>query len=486
MTISGKEDISQFKSIVKVDGKKKRKIDKISLISDDLELERKLKWPVRWEKVVQIDCIGRHPIYGIEEKKNKNFMVNGVITHNTTQISVARTLFELGKDCNIRIKIVTNADGKSTDILTEISGNIKRNERIHEVFPKLRVPSGAFDNRSKLTIERTKIMKDPSVEAIGIMTSGSGSRSDRLIGDDVCNFRNSILEDSTRELLKKIWDGEFVGQHEPQGKIVYICTPWSGRDLTAKLQKLKVYEKRYYAIGEDFQPIWPSKWSREYLKERWRELGDEEFDRQYRNKVISEGARAISEEAIRQLKNYGAKNMPIDRTGFGIDPGMMRATGAKSAIFVMGYKDLPSGGVKMIPQEIREGLWTAPQLVKEIKDAYRVWEPQTMKVESNGFQLALAQWLEDDHEIGIRIEAAFTSAQKKQSIETGVKGMGLSMERGQWLLPLEGHKPECTCALCRWVRQLEEYPYGERDDMVMASWICSSGEWQGRPRIRSL
>jgi intein/homing endonuclease len=793
------------------------------------------------DRITGIRDIGYCKTTDVEVPGPENFVVNGFITHNTSQISVARTIYDLGRDPNLRFKIITNSDDKSTDILTEISENIRENDRVQEVFPKLRIPPGAFDNKHKLTVERTRIMKDSSIEAIGIMTTGSGGRTDRLVGDDVCDFRNAILEPATREVVKQKWDGEFIGSLEPDGRVRYICvlpntmvttekgskeiqdikvgekvltfggnfrevgqvfengykgeiigikvfhggeevwltpnhkipvkrkggikkiaadklrigdtlgypqytrqtekleafqefwedidfwyfcgmwvaegsivkkkgyvhfsfgtkdwedgigeriesfirtkldrspwkekrggdrssdkaltfgykelsqflavefgtkaygkrlpvwlwgldrdcllsfleglfdgdgtvqknqimlttvsrqlavdlhellmmrlgissgissiqrdriiiqgrsvkarptyyiqssqlkrfiygngtlrtrggeiennyglfrnpmiwkkirqierrdyegkvynlnvlggdstyslsgnfsvrncTPWHGRDLTQKLKKLKIYTVCEHRIGEHFEPLWPTKWGVKYLMHRFDELGVEEFDRQFRNKVVSEGARAISSVAIGRLQHYEMDEMAVDRVILGVDPGMMRDTNSRSSLFVLGMKDSDKGSVK-IPLEIREGDYTAPELVNQIKDLYFIYLPDTIKVESNAFQLALAQWLEADLEIAAKIDACFTSGRRKYDQVTGVKGMGLSMERGEWILPLKGHPEKvCQCTKCSWVRQLEEFPYGDRDDMVMSSWIAVSGELVGRPKIRVL
>ena len=53
----------------------------------------------------------------------------------------------------------------------------------------------------------------------------------------------------------------------------------------------------------------------------------------------------------------------------------------------------------------------------------------------------------------------------------GLPGLAAEMERGGWLVPLKGHEVTCSCGLCQWLIELENYPL-DFTDGVMASWFA--------------
>ncbi|RLF38177.1 MAG: hypothetical protein DRN21_05585, partial [Thermoplasmata archaeon] len=285
----------------------------------------------------------------------------------------------------------------------------------------------------------------------------------------VCDYRTSILEPGSRKVVIKKWEGEFIGTLEPGGRIWFVCTPWHNADLTAKLKSSGVYKVLEDSVGPHFEPLWPDKWPKARLIERWQELGPEEFDRQYRNKVVSELGRIISKLAVKNLIRKDIEDLDCDFNVLGVDPGMLRPEGTESAIFVLGYKD----GKKVV-RNVESSRYRIGELVQRIIDNAARWDVNEIFVENNAFQEALVQWLED--RVRVPVTGLFTTGQSKRSLKTGIKTMGLEMERGEWILPLAGHEIGCDCGKCRWVRQLEEYPYGELDDLVMAGWVASRGE----------
>ena len=116
----------------------------------------------------------------------------------TTQC-VARVLYLLGKNPNLRIKIVCSDDKTASDRVVLCRDMIDRNKWLHLVFPNLK-RSTSVDNWGKgsLTIERDLFSKDSSLEGAGILTAGIGQRADYILFDDVVNFQNAVQHPSER------------------------------------------------------------------------------------------------------------------------------------------------------------------------------------------------------------------------------------------------------------------------------------------------
>lgn len=144
----------------------------------------------------------------------------------TESISVIRTIFELGRNPNLRIKIVTQSDEKSSTILQQIANNILDNPKIRDVFPDLIPADRGSWSKHKLMVRRKAISKDPSIEALGVLSSGTGGRADLLIFDDIVDFRNAIQQPALREIVKEAYSSVWINLLEPDGRVVYIATPW--------------------------------------------------------------------------------------------------------------------------------------------------------------------------------------------------------------------------------------------------------------------
>ena len=111
----------------------------------------------------------------------------------TEQITIPRSCFEIGKNPNIRIKIATESDDLASKILSKIEGTILDNDRYHKVFPHIRRSKRGVWSRKALTVERKENLKDPTIEATGILTARTGGRADLIWFDDICGLRNTLL-----------------------------------------------------------------------------------------------------------------------------------------------------------------------------------------------------------------------------------------------------------------------------------------------------
>ena len=121
------------------------------------------------------------------------------------QITTGRVLWELGRNPNLRIKIAAQSDDRAGIICSALGDHITSNKRLHEVFPDL-VPAGdGAWTKTKLTVKRTKVLRDPSIHAAGVASSVTGGRADILFGDDVVDLRNAINVPAMRETVKNAW-----------------------------------------------------------------------------------------------------------------------------------------------------------------------------------------------------------------------------------------------------------------------------------------
>jgi len=201
----------------------------------------------------------------------------------TTQV-VGRAIWELGRDPDIRIKIVCATASMASERLMQIRRHLEENPRVKEVFPRLRPAARGRWTQSKLFVERASMGKDASVEALGISSSATGGRADLIIADDVVDRRNALQMPALRDSVKRAWFSDWTQLLEPEGRVIYICTLWQKDDLSHALMENPAYHVLFYAVGDELEAIWPEVWSRDRLQERRDEIGTIEFSRAYWNR----------------------------------------------------------------------------------------------------------------------------------------------------------------------------------------------------------
>lgn len=215
----------------------------------------------------------------------------------TTQ-AVGRAVWELGNDPDLGITIVCANDSKAKKRLGEIGNNIERNPDVKSVFPGLVVES---QSKTQLLIRRLGIARDYSVEAYGVLSSGTGDRSGLVIFDDVCDRRNSLTQPALRRQVKDAY-ADWLNLLGPTGRSWYLFTPWSNEDLSHDLIKQgnipllrKLVKVDWASDGSPryIEPAWPEMWGRAALMERLDKIQLRAFKRDFCGEAVDDSERVI-------------------------------------------------------------------------------------------------------------------------------------------------------------------------------------------------
>jgi phage terminase large subunit-like protein len=218
----------------------------------------------------------------------------------TTQLE-AHAIWQLGNNPNLRIKIVCASDSKAVERLFAITQHLEQNDRVRSVFPWLKPAQRGDWTKHKIVVDRPFITRDASIEALGVLSTATGGRADKLYADDVVDRRNALELPKLRETVKSAWDSDWSNLLEPTAQVVYNATPWHVADLTHKLRKNPTYRHMRQAVGvagDHFKPIWEEKWTRALLERRKLKIGQLEFDRGFRLIALSGDIATVSQDWI--------------------------------------------------------------------------------------------------------------------------------------------------------------------------------------------
>ena len=421
--------------------------------------------------------------------KEKKLVIVAPRDHGKTTQVVAHVLWRIGRDPNIRIKIVCQSDSNAKDRLSQVKQYIEDSEEYSKVFPHIKASTKAKDwTKHSITVARDAKSKDSTLEAWGVESSSTGGRADLIIFDDIVDESNALKHPSKRETIKIKFYNVWINQLGPDDELIYIGTRWHQDDLTGDLLKKDSYVSREYSIDEEFNPVWEEQWPKDALKERREDIGARAFDLGFRNEPISLEERTFDEDCLGLIQSdfdpntYMQKYMDECPIVMGVDLAQsQRSAGASTVFFIV----MLVGSTRYI-LDIRRGQWKSGRIVDELVHLNEFYQPSLIFVESNSFQETIINWVEamtDEEPYNVPIEGVFTST-NKTDIEMGVPALASEMGRGLWKAPYirKNHKDTCDsrqkCSFCDWYKELKDYPLGNSTDTVMANWFAMRAIWK--------
>jgi len=429
--------------------------------------------------------------------------------HGKSYQNIGRAIWELGRNHNLRIKILGSGDDKAKEILGLIRENIAKNPKVQEIFPTLQIDVARGDTQTKFFVVRDIMQRDASVEASGVLSAGAGGRADLLICDDVVDLKNSVINPALREQVINAVKETWFSLVSASGKIVWICTPYHVADASHNLRDTGVFKvwwtpaitiTRHFdddgneIIDEETQQpkvtktiLWPDKWSEEKLKKREQEVGSRVFARQYLLNAMSDDERTFPEVSLeksfdRTRRYIGEDIDPEWPTFGGVD--LASALGKKNAWTVIWTLARSPHDNRLYLKNLYRKRMKFPEIMRTLKEQYMEQHWQLCLVENNQFQQAVIDAAEEvDKSIPIE---SFTTGINKANELVGLPGMAVAFEKSQFAIPaaLFPLDPDDTSPLAILMNELRTHPGGEFSDTVMALWFAwiaaqrSSGDFE--------
>lgn len=428
-------------------------------------------------------------------------LISPVEHGKTQQVAIARVLFELGKNPNLRVAVISNTATQAEKILGSIAAHLERNPRVREVFPQLKPspnPRAPWTS-SQITVERSTFAKDASVTALGAGGAILGARFDLIILDDILDFENTRTPEQKKKLLDWFETSLFT-RLTAGGRCWVIGTPWAPDDLLHTLAARPAWgELRYAAVlnpddePADWIPTWPEQFSLERLISLRDNTTPFNFARKYLTRVRDEGHARFGRADIQRCLDAGRGRtlMAQAPTEFMGGPVLPCFTGVDLGVGQGEGHDLTSMFTIAIDQrqrrlvaDIQSGRWTGPEIVRRIQTiSYRF--RSIVLVESNAAQMYLSQFLADS---GVPVVPFQTNAANKYSEAFGVETIAVELRAAQWIIPSNvAGEPESE-EVRAWINEMLYYQPGGKGgqrskknhtgDRLMASWFAREGARQ--------
>lgn len=401
----------------------------------------------------------------------------------TQQISIGRTLWELGKNPNLRFGIFSSTENQSRKIARTIAEYIDTSDELHEVFPHLR--RGALWNDSALVVQRTSIAKDPSVQCSPLTGKVLGSRLDRAILDDVLTFE-SAFSAAKRTHLWDWYQKNIPGRITEGGKVLVVGNAFAPDDFMHTLAKnTSWHSEKFPLVGPDGKSTWPEVWSEARIAARRAELTPEEFNRQMlcvaRDDASSRFQRlwvdACMERGEGRKPAVALQNIPPGYSVHtGVDLGSRQHKKSDQTVLLT-FVQHPDGSMEII--EVQSGRWAGPEIVQRVIDVHHRFR-SIVYVENVHAQQFIVDFTKHTSSVPV---VPFATDSRKNHPEFGIETIAVQMANRKWIIPNENGK--CHPEIEALVQEILYYdPNAHTGDRLMAMWIAMEGARRQKPKLQ--
>ena len=423
-------------------------------------------------------------------------------------ITVARAIWELGRDPKQQILILAKTKPKAEKFVGSIKRHIDGNPRVRMVFPHL--AAGDKWTQDALRVaqpegEWSGDAKDYNVEAAGLESDILGSRYTKIIADDVLDWGNTFTEYQCKKVFG-VLSGVVGGRLRRGGSFWFIANAWNEQDAAHRFGAMPGWYMHRAAVERpDGTLVWPERWDAARIKKFEDTYGKEEADRQLRSRTPTKASRKFQEAWIlRCLENGAGLTFPYELDPDEVPTGAFTVCGVdlasrkhkksdRTVFFVIMVHPPAPGRVRGMLQVlwITSGRMESPEILENLVD---LWDRYGcfFLVEDNGAQQYLRQLLSLVRP-EIPVADFTTTASSKWKPDYGLGGNSAEFQSGYWIIPSRKSE-DGTIALEDsevgrlvqvWLDQLRFFdPQEHTPDEGMGSWLAREGG--RRPKFKHL
>jgi hypothetical protein len=482
----------------------RKKLEKRMRARHELVLRKARTDPIAFAEYVFIDEMSQRPIRcSAMHREWQDFLTDNdwavlvaPVEHGKTSQLIARILFEIGKNPNLRAAWISDSAEQALKVLGVLRRYIEESARLREVFPHLKRSTrpGHYWNAHAIEVERSPFLRDPTVRAYGSGTKIAGSRLDLIVCDDILNLQNTgTLEQATKTIH---WFDVMVltrAQDDPRSgrsaKLWVVGTPFADWDILHALPKRKSFASRVFCAVHNpddpprkWRTVWSELWPLKKLLKRLNGMLPTDFARKYLCRVTNDINSRFPEYAIRIALEQGRgltflTRRPLVYPGpralrcwTGVDLGVGKKEGQdRTALVTLALRD--DGRRQLI--NIESGNWTADEIMDRIVEAYYRYESRII-VENVAAQDFLLQFVRKHRKIPV--EPYQTTGQSKWDESFGIESIAVELRQKLYIFPSGPTGEEIDDELTALRFEMLSYkPDQHTGDRLMALWFAREG-----------
>lgn len=403
----------------------------------------------------------------------------------TNGLSVGRVLWEIGRNPNIRILILSSAASASKRIVKTLKTYIENSPEYRAVFPHVRPDKSdttGLWRADAFHVIRSTISKDPTVQASGFEGAILGARYDLIIIDDYLTPENTYSE-HLREKYHSWLKSTIEGRRTDNARLWFIGNAWHHDDAMHRYAKEPATASRKYPVRDaEGRSSWPEVWSEARIEKEIANRGPIEARRSLFCDPVADAERrfkaayiirALREGNGLELAHAGLAHVPPGyRTITGVDLGATKKKKSDLTSLVTIAVEERTGRRQIL--DVVSGKMSGPEIVEAIKEAHRLFQSLVV-VESNAQQAYIKQFVEDSSAVPVR---AFYTGKNKADPTFGLESIAIEMSAGKWVIPNHGGTLEGTIdpEVLALINEMLRYdPRSHTGDRLMALWFAREG-----------
>ena len=351
-------------------------------------------------------------------------------THFKTTIwTIALTIQDIIKDCNVTILIVADTGTNASRFMREIQQHFEMNELFRWLYPEI-IPKNftkATWSQTEMIVPRTKVRREPTVDAIGAM-GGIESRHYDIIRPDDLVTEKCIHSDVEMDKLNT-WAGglesllnseitgliDFTGSRKKKGDLYEVQTKRYGdgfesQDIGPHATQVGELATFWRRDIEEGQPIFPEQNSMGFLM-RLKKFDPQRYHAQYANSPKGTGLNTYNDEQLRFWRwsddrrtiicaHEGEQFLKVSPWGgeriIVYDPSRAEHKGSSQNSILVILKGYPLPF--RIVLEAHIGHYPPDEAIDHLFRLNKKWKPTIVSVEHRGFQGAVKYWVEEKAE----------------------------------------------------------------------------------------
>lgn len=410
---------------------------------------------------------------------NDNCLLIAPACHGKSIVgSIGMSPWQIAKDRQIRLGIMTGGDDLAQDIMSEIKWHLEENERLIELYGQFKPKKPERWNKFEIRVEGglfSMRQKDVTVFVGSHKSNWKGKRLDGILGDDLVTPNNSGSYEGCKDLIDWFWETANT-RLEPNGWKKLVGTPEHEADLYHDILRnprdFKILHQKAIINDQTKQVLWPEKWTYGILAER---RADKyiAFMKHFQTTVVNGEAAKINQDQINECYDSTLTMYPGLTTEMrsqfkniimGVDPAWTKNKRSKFAVITtVGVRK--DNGKRQILDIMREQM-EYDQLFAAIRYKYNVMKPEIVVVETNNLQERLRQEVANQ---AIPTKACFTT-KEKNDVLMGIP-MIYSLILAKKLVLPTGDQASRELSH-RFINELLSWPNGEFSDILMSYYFC--------------
>ena len=390
----------------------------------------------------------------------------------TTIWTIAGSLWEIIRNPNVRILITNATLTNAMAIMKAIKEHLMYNERLRAYFPsscpKLTGSKRTeFGTNTEFTIpNRTKVMKEATVEVGSVEGNLVSKHYDIHIGDDLINLQNT----STKDQIDKVeeFHRAALSLLEPRISREYLIgTIWHWDDLYCRIMNDSdsdryVYRRSILEPDEsgELKSIFPSRFSVEEIDSIKKKQKASMFSMQYMNVPVAEEDQAFREDMMEEYEQdsyFYTDIYPYLDKVMVVDPACSTAIHADyTGIVVVGSDYDDDTYVLQATQHKLSVL----DLINKIFSVYEKWKPRIIGIESFAWQKTLSVFIKEEMKRRkLLIPIQELKYDNQRSKEARIMGIQPRVEHREFYLTKDMHDLKS---------QMLRFPKAKNDDILDA------------------